>query len=110
ACAAIADNHKFVSALIIPAFPTLEAYAQKHGISYQDYPGLIEKDEIKSLYLSIIEECQKDFAYYEKIKRFTLLSQPFSMETGELTDTLKLRRSVIAKRYAEQIEAMYKED
>jgi long-chain acyl-CoA synthetase len=107
--AAIADNHKFVSALIVPAFPALEAYAQKHGISYRDYPDLIEKDEVKNLYLSIIEECQKDFVSYEKIKRFTLLPQPFSMETGELTDTLKLRRPVIAKRYATQIEAMYKE-
>ncbi|MDR3261788.1 MAG: long-chain fatty acid--CoA ligase [Tannerella sp.] len=106
-CAVIADRYKFVSALIVPAFPALEAYAEKQQISYRDKEDLITKDEVLCLFQSNIEECQKDFASYEKIKRFTLLSQPFSIETNELTDTLKLRRPVIAAHYAEQIAAMY---
>ena len=106
-CAVIGDEHKFVSVLIVPSFVTLEAYAAQNGIEYRDREELIAKDEILRLYQSNIEACQKNFASYEKIKRFTLLANPFSMETGELTDTLKLRRSVISKNYAQQISAMY---
>ncbi|MDR3268001.1 MAG: long-chain fatty acid--CoA ligase [Tannerella sp.] len=108
-CAVIADRHKFVSALIVPAFPALEAYAREQGIDYRDRADLISKAETLRLFQSHIEECQKDDASYEKIKRFTLLTQPFSIATNELTDTLKLRRSVILTRYATQIAAMYEE-
>jgi long-chain acyl-CoA synthetase len=106
-CAVIGDRHKFVSALIVPSFPALEEYATINGVSYLNIEELIKKDEIIKFYQSIIEECQKEFASFEKIKRFTLLRQPFTMEAGELTDTLKLRRNVIARNYASQIEAMY---
>ncbi|MDR2921056.1 MAG: long-chain fatty acid--CoA ligase [Tannerella sp.] len=108
-CVAIANERKFVSALIVPAFPALEAYAERKGITWQNREDLITKEEIIRLYDSNIVVCQKDFASYEKIKRFTLLSEPFTMESGELTDTLKLRRNVIAKNYAEQIDKMYEE-
>ena len=106
-CAVIGDRQKFVSALIVPSIPALEEYAILNGISYLNIEELITKDEIIKFYQSIIEECQKEFASFEKIKRFTLLLQPFTMEAGELTDTLKLRRNVIARNYASQIEAMY---
>ena len=108
-CAAIGDEHKFVSALIVPSFEALEAYAEKNGIAYQSREELLAKEEILKFYHSTLEECQKNFASYEKIKRFTLLPKPFTMDSGELTDTLKLRRNVIAKNYAEQIRAMYEE-
>jgi long-chain acyl-CoA synthetase len=108
-CAVIGDEHKFVSALVVPSFEALEAYAESNEIPFQSREELIAKDEIIRFYQSIIEERQKNFASYETIKRFTLLSKPFSMELGELTDTLKLRRNVIAKNYAEQIQAMYDE-
>ena len=106
-CAVIADTYKFVSALIVPNFVALEQYAQKKGISFANRKELTEKDEIIRLYQSIIEDCQKEFSSFEKIKRFTLLSESFSMEKGELTDTLKLRRPVIVQNYASQIAAMY---
>lgn len=108
-CVAIANERKFVSALIVPAFPALEAYAERKGITWQNHEDLITKEEIIRLYDSNIAVCQKDFASYEKIKRFTLLPKPFTMDTGELTDTLKLRRNVIAKNYAELIDKMYEE-
>lgn len=108
-CAVIANERKFVSALIVPAFPALESYAQKQGILFKDHKDLIKKEEIIRFYQSNIEECQKEFASYEKIKRFTLLSEPFTIETGELTDTLKLRRPVISKKYAVLIDKMYEE-
>ena len=108
-CAVIADTYKFASALIVPNYDSLENYAQKNGLSYNTRSELLAKEEIIRFYQSIIDDCQKNFSSYEKIKRFTLLPAPFSMEKGELTDTLKMRRPVVARNYAAQIEAMYKE-
>lgn len=108
-CVVIANERKFVSALIVPAFPALEAYAERKGITYLHHEDLITKEEVIRLYASNIEACQQDFASYEKIKRFTLLSNPFTIESGELTDTLKMRRNVIAGNYAVQIDKMYEE-
>lgn len=106
-CVVIADTYKFVSALLVPNFEALENFAQKKGITFNSRTELIQKEEVKRLYDSIIAERQKDFASYEKIKRFTLLTEPFSMAKGELTDTLKVRRPVIAKNYAQEIAEMY---
>jgi len=105
----IADTYKFVSALIVPNFGSLESYATKKGITFSNRQELVEKDEIIRLYHSTIEECQKEFASYEKIKRFVLLIEPFSMDKGELTDTLKYRRRIIYQNYAVQIASIYKE-
>lgn len=107
--AVIGDQRKFVSALIVPAYPLLEKYAEEKGIQYESLEELLDNKDIHRLIEARIEEHQKNLASYEKIKRFTLLPQPFSMENRELTDTLKLRRPVVLKRYAEEIEAMYVE-
>ena len=108
-CVVIADSRKFVSALIVPNFESLEKYAQAKNISFNDRMDLIKKDDIMRLYNSTIEDCQKGFASFEKIKRFTLLPESLSMDKGEITNTLKLKRPAIAKNYAEQIEEMYRE-
>ena len=108
-CAVIADERKFVSALIVPAFDALEAHVRSRGIAFTNRCELIAREEVVRFYRSLIEEAQQHFASFEKIKRFTLLDHPFSIESGELTDTLKLRRSAIARRYADEIEAMYQE-
>ena len=105
----IGDERKFVSALIVPSYPLLEEYAAANQIAYASREELLANEKIHKLIESHIEEGQKHLAAYEKINRFTLLSAPFTMETGELTDTLKLRRRVILQRYAAQIEAMYAE-
>lgn len=107
--AVIGDQRKFVSALIVPAYPILEKYAAQKGLVYNGREELVTHPEIVRLIERQVEAHQKTLASYEKIKRFTLLSEPFTMEGRELTDTLKLRRPVIAQKYAEQIEAMYKE-
>ena len=107
--AVIGDERKFVSALVVPSFSLLREYAEKHNIEYNSKEELIANPAIYKLIESHIEACQTHLAAYEKIKRFTLLAKPFSMESGELTDTLKLRRRVIVERYASQIEVMYKE-
>ena len=87
--AVIGDERKFVTALIVPSIPLLEKYAAEHQIAYENKEGLLANPLIHKFIESRIEEGQKHLAAYEKIKRFTLLATPFSMENGELTDTLK---------------------
>ena len=103
----IADQRKFVSALIVPDYPQVEEYAKEKGIEYSSMSELLEKEEIQELFRTRIDTLQQAFAHYEQIKRFTLLPEPFSMEKGELTNTLKVKRSVLAKNYAAEIDKMY---
>ena len=105
----IADQRKFVSALIVPEYTQVEKYASDHHIAYTDRKDLLKKPEILELFRERIETLQQEFAHYEQIKRFTLLPEPFSMSKGELTDTLKIRRSVLLKNYASEIERMYED-
>ena len=107
--AVIGDQRKFVSALIVPVYPLLEKYAGEKGISFESREELVKNKDIIRFIEARVEEHQKNLASYEKIKRFTLLPQPFTMEGRELTDTLKLRRPVVLQKYANEIEAMYAE-
>ena len=107
--AVIADQRKFVSALIVPNFALLEEYARDNGIKTDSQEALCKNPRIIAMMAERIETLQQGLASYERIKRFTLLSQPFSMENGELTNTLKIRRNVLLKNYASEIEAMYQE-
>jgi len=107
--AVIGDQRKFVGALIVPDFEALEEFATRKGIAYSSRDELIRNYEIVRLFESRIEEHQKDLASFEKIKKFVLLASPFTMESRELTDTLKLRRPVILEKYKDQIEEMYAE-
>ena len=107
--AVIGDQRKFVSALVVPNYALLEDYAKEQHISYSTRAELLQHEMIHKLIQAHIEEHQSELSAFEKIKRFTLLPAPFTMESGELTDTLKLRRRVVSEHYAEQIEAMYAE-
>ena len=107
--AVIADRYKFVSALIVPNYKEVEAYAQSKGIRYGGMDELLLNPQIKELFQSRMDTLQQQFANYERIKRFTLLPEPFSMERGELTNTLKLRRNVVEQNYKEIIDKMYQE-
>ncbi|MDE6287633.1 MAG: AMP-binding protein, partial [Muribaculaceae bacterium] len=105
--AVIGDRRKYVTAIIIPAFEALKDYARRHKIAFRNIDDLINNSEIRKFFDERIERLQKGLAGFEKIKRFTLLPKEFTIENGELTNTLKLRRRVINNRYARQIEAMY---
>ena len=107
--AIIADQRKFVSALIVPVYGYVKEYAKEKGIEYKDMAELLQHPKIVGLFRARIETLQQQFAHYEQIKRFTLLPEPFSMERGELTNTLKLKRAVVAQNYSELIEKMYEE-
>lgn len=105
----IADQRKFVSALIIPEYKTLEEYAKANGIVYSSREELCASDKIHAMMMERIDTLQQQLAHYEQIKRFTLLPKPFTMESGELTNTLKMRRKVINEHYKKEIENMYAE-
>lgn len=105
----IADQRKFVSALIIPEYKTLEEYAKANGIGYSSREELCASDKIHAMMMERIDTLQQQLAHYEQIKRFTLLPKPFTMESGELTNTLKMRRKVINEHYKKEIENMYAE-
>ncbi len=107
--AIIADQRKFVSALIVPVYGFVKQYAKEKGIEYKDMAELLEHPKITALFRARIDTLQQQFAHYEQIKRFTLLPEPFSMEKGELTNTLKLKRPVVARNYKEVIDKMYEE-
>ena len=105
--AVIGDNRKYVSALIVPSLPALKEYAGENGIPYASEEDLVANPRINERMAERIEGMLSGLASFEKIKKFTLLPAEFTMEAGELTNTLKIRRPVINKRYADVIEAMY---
>ncbi|MCD8165613.1 MAG: long-chain fatty acid--CoA ligase [Bacteroides sp.] len=107
--AIIADERKFVSALIVPVYGLVKEYADRENIKYSSMEDLLEHPRIMDLFRERIETLQQQFAHYEKAKRFTLLPNAFSMERGELTNTLKVKRNVLAKNYKREIDLMYEE-
>jgi len=107
--AIIADQRKFVSALIIPVYPLLEEYAREHHIPFEDREQLCANPQINEMMKERIDTLQQQLAHYEQIKRFTLLPHHFSMEKGELTNTLKIKRRVLNENYKKEIDAMYAE-
>ena len=108
-CVLIADQHKFVSALIIPNYEVLEQWARDHKIEFKDRADLCQNAEVNRFVLDRIETMQQDLAHYEQVKRITLLPEPFSLEKGEITKTLKVKRPVVYENYKKEIEKMYEE-
>lgn len=103
----IADQRKFVSALIVPDFRVLEEWAREHKIKVDSRESLCSNEKVVKMMFDRIKTLQQQLAPYEQIKQFTLLAHHFSMESGELTNTLKIRRSVIYKNFKEIIDKMY---
>ena len=107
--AVIADQRKFVSALVVPAFNIVEEWARKHNVVFESREELCANPDVNNMMMERIQTLQQSLAYYEQIKRFVLLPHHFTMETGELTNTLKMRRPMINKKYKELIDKMYEE-
>ena len=107
--AVIADERKFVSALIVPEYRLLEEYAKANGIEYGSMEELCADKRINEMIKERIDTLQQQLAYYEQVKRFTILPKPFTIENGELTNTLKLKRRVVNENYKAAIDKMYEE-
>jgi len=105
--AVIGDEHKYVTALIVPTLSEIPALADTLGIESTDLETILEDERVYTFFENRIRNMQKNMAGFEQIRKFTLLSKPFSMDNGELTNTLKLRRRTIVDHYASSIEAMY---
>lgn len=105
--AVVGESRKYVTAIIIPAFGALKEYAKKKKIAFKNLDDLIHNSEIIKMIGERIDKLQKGLPSFEQIKKFTLLPNAFTIESGELTNTLKIRRPVINQRYAKEIEAMY---
>ncbi len=107
--AVIADQRKFVSALVVPEFRLVEDWAREHHIPFSGREELCANETVQKMLMERVKILQQHLAYYEQIKRITLLPHHFSMEAGELTNTLKIRRPVINKNYKAEIDKMYEE-
>ncbi len=107
--AIIADERKFVSALIIPEYRLVEEYARANGIPFEGREDLCANPKVRQMMMERIDTLQQQLAHYEQVKRITLLPHHFSMERGELTNTLKLKRRVINENYKDVIDRMYEE-
>ncbi|MDE6395302.1 MAG: AMP-binding protein, partial [Duncaniella sp.] len=106
--AVIGDSRKYVSALIVPSYAALREWADSKKIPYTSDADLAADPQVHEMMERRIESLLKGFAPYERIKRFTLMPHEFTMDNGELTNTLKIKRRVINEHYAREIEAMYR--
>ena len=104
----IGDRRMFLTALIVPDFDALKEYADAHNIPYSSEADLAKHPQITELIEKEIQGIQKDLANYERVRKFTILDKQFTIEDGELTPTLKVRRNVIEERYGNLIEEMYR--
>jgi long-chain acyl-CoA synthetase len=105
--AVIGERRKFPAVIIAPNFQALEDWARVNAIPYATRAELIAAPEVRQLYMSIIDELNRNLAQFEKIKKMLIVPDEFTIESGELTPTLKLKRRVLEEKYREQIEQLY---
>jgi long-chain acyl-CoA synthetase len=104
------DRHKFISVILSPNFPALEEWARHHGIEAKDRAELVADSRVVALYAEIVREVNGSLANFESLKRFRVVPDEWSQETGELTPSMKLKRRVITSRYAALIDALYADE
>lgn len=105
----IGENQRFPSALIVPSYEELEKYAKFKGISYEDRESLIKHSQIVDKYQQEIDKANSNFGQWEKVKKFVLLTKEWTIDNGELTPKLSLKRKIILQRYDSSIKAIYEE-
>jgi long-chain acyl-CoA synthetase len=104
----IGDRRMFLTALIVPDFDAVKEYADRNKIGYENEDDLISKQEIYEIIDKEVATLQKDLSNYERVRKFVLLNRQFSVDGGEVTPTLKIRRKVVEEKYQSLIEEMYK--
>jgi long-chain acyl-CoA synthetase len=103
----IGNKRNFPTALVVPNFETLEKWAREQGLLFASREDLISKPSVVELYDATVKELTRDLAQFEKIKRLTLLGKEFTLEAGELTPTLKVKRRFVEQKYKDVIDKMY---
>lgn len=105
----IGDNRKFVSALIVPSIPHLKAWCEKNGIPFSSGQQLARDPKIIEKYQEVTDEKNTNFGHTEQIKKFRLVPEEWTIQGGQLTPTMKLKRKVIMERYSDVVNSMYTE-
>ena len=108
--ALVGDKHKYISALISPNFVALEEWASHRGIHHQSRANLVSDSRIVALYSDIVREVNGTLANFETLKRFRVVAEEWTQETGELTPSMKLKRRVLTERYAAVIAELYEDE
>jgi long-chain acyl-CoA synthetase len=103
----VGDKRNFVSALLVPSFEALEEWADAEKIEYKDREELLNNQKIRSLYDGIVEDLMENFSQYERVKKYVLLPKEWTIESGETTPKMSVKRKVVEKNYAEIIESIY---
>jgi long-chain acyl-CoA synthetase len=107
--AVIGDKRKYASVIISPHFPLLEDWARANGVTFSSHQELVGADKVRDLYKGIVEDLNKKLAHFETIKKIIVVPDEFTVATGEITPTLKLKRRVIEAKYQQQIDQLYQE-
>jgi len=103
----VGDKRKYVSALIVPDFERLRAWAKEQGIEQKDKTNLVAERRVSDMMKGEVNRLTRELADYEKVKRIVLLPNEFSIDGGELTPTLKVRRRIVEEKYGSLIESLY---
>jgi long-chain acyl-CoA synthetase len=106
---AVGDRKKFISALIVPDFEKLEAYARAHKISFESRSGLLASPEISDFMMTEVEKSTANLASYERVKKIALLPREFELDQDEITPSLKVKRNIIERKYKDLIDSLYRE-
>jgi long-chain acyl-CoA synthetase len=104
----VGSSRRFISALIVPDFEKLEAYARTHGVAFKDRAELCRRPEVVEFFLGEVNRMTPELASYERVKRIAVLDRDFDIDMGEVTPTLKVRRNIVERKYADVIESLYK--
>jgi long-chain acyl-CoA synthetase len=108
--ALVGDKHKFVCVLISPNLPALKNWAQSAGIAASDPKALVKDPKVVALYQGVVTQVNGTLAHFEDIKRLCVVPDEWSVEEGELTPSMKLKRRVVEKKYAAEIAELYKDE
>jgi len=108
--ALVGDKHKFISALISPNFVALEDWAKHHGVHAQSRAELVADNRVIALYGEIVREVNGSLANFETLKRFKVVAEEWTQESGELTPSMKLKRRVLNRQYAAVIDELYEDE
>jgi len=108
--ALVGDKHKFISALISPNFVALEEWAQQHGVHFNSRADLVAHNRVIALYAEIVREVNGTLANFETLKRFRVVADEWTQDSGELTPSMKLKRRVLTQKYAAVIAELYADE